>query len=49
MPRAYAAAERFWSYPILIIVFVGAWRSHNRRIANRPDSGCATPSFSELN
>jgi hypothetical protein len=30
MPRAYAAAERFWSYPILIIVFVGAWRSHNR-------------------
>jgi hypothetical protein len=30
IPQAYAAAERFWSYPILIIVFVGAWRSHQR-------------------
>jgi hypothetical protein len=34
MPRAYAAAERFWSYPILIIVFVGAWRSHSRPTAD---------------
>jgi hypothetical protein len=35
MPRAYAAAERFWSYPILIIVFAGAWRSHNRSARER--------------
>jgi hypothetical protein len=35
MPRAYAAAERFWSYPILIIVFVGAWRSHSRHTRER--------------
>ena len=31
MPRAYAAAERFWSYPTLIIIAVGAWRAHRRR------------------
>lgn len=30
LPKAYAAAERLWSYPILLIVFVGAWRSHRR-------------------
>ena len=30
IPQAYAAAERFWSYPILIILLVGAWRSHRR-------------------
>lgn len=26
----YAIAERFWSYPILIILFLGAWRQHRR-------------------
>ena len=31
MPQAYAAAERFWSYPTLIIIAVGAWRAHRRR------------------
>jgi hypothetical protein len=30
MPRAYAAAERFWSYPTLIIIAVAAWRAHRR-------------------
>ena len=30
MPFAYAAAERFWSYPILLILFLGAWRQHRR-------------------
>lgn len=30
LPLAYAAALRFWSYPILIILFVGVWR-HQRR------------------
>lgn len=26
----YAIAERFWSYPILIVLFIGAWRQHRR-------------------
>lgn len=30
-PQAYGLAVRFWSYPILIILAVGAWRSHRRR------------------
>jgi hypothetical protein len=30
MPLAYAAALRFWSYPILIILAVGVWRSQRR-------------------
>jgi len=32
LPLAYAAAERFWSYPTLVILFIGAWRQHQRRI-----------------
>lgn len=35
LPIAYAAAERFWSYPTLIILAVGAWRQHQRSIAER--------------
>ena len=31
IPLAYGLAVRFWSYPILLILFVGAWRSHQRR------------------
>lgn len=31
-PWAYAVAERFWSYPILIILFIGTWRQHRRRL-----------------
>ena len=27
MPRAYAAAAVFWSYPILVIILIGAWRT----------------------
>ena len=30
LPLAYAAALRFWSYPILIILAVGVWRSRQR-------------------
>jgi hypothetical protein len=30
LPYAYGAAARFWSYPILIILFIGAWRAHRR-------------------
>jgi hypothetical protein len=29
--RAYGAALMFWSYPILLILAVGTWRSHRRR------------------
>lgn len=35
-PWAYAVAERFWSYPILIILFIGAWRQHRRRLNETP-------------
>lgn len=30
VPIAYAAALRFWGYPILIILAVGVWRSQQR-------------------
>jgi hypothetical protein len=30
IPKVYGAAERFWSFPILIILLVGAWRQHQR-------------------
>ena len=30
VPLAYAAALRFWGYPILIILAVGVWRSQRR-------------------
>lgn len=33
LPHAYAGAIRFWSYPILVILFVGSWRSYRRRHA----------------
>lgn len=30
IPKVYGAAERFWSYPILLILLIGAWRQHRR-------------------
>jgi hypothetical protein len=30
-PRAYAAAAVFWSYPILLVIFVGTLRAHRAR------------------
>ena len=30
LPKAYAAAAIFWSYPILLILAVGTWRGHRR-------------------
>jgi hypothetical protein len=30
LPRAYGAALQFWSYPILIILAAGTYRSHRR-------------------
>ena len=32
LPMAYAAAGRFWSYPILLILAVGTWRTHQRAL-----------------
>ena len=38
VPRAYAAAAVFWSYPILLIIFIGTWRGSRRRsvVAGEP-------------
>lgn len=33
IPQAYGAAVRFWSYPILLIIIIGTWRSQRRREA----------------
>ena len=30
VPLAYAVAERFWGYPILLIIAIGAYRHHHR-------------------
>jgi len=30
IPQVYAAAERFWIYPIFLAIVVGTWRSHKR-------------------
>lgn len=35
LPLAYAAALRFWVYPILIILGVGVWRSRRRAKAGQ--------------
>jgi hypothetical protein len=37
-PQAYAAAEKFWSYPILLILAAGTWRGHRRMLAQRRES-----------
>lgn len=31
MPQAYAAAARFWVYPIFLIIVIGTWRGSRRR------------------
>ena len=31
IPQVYGAAERVWSYPILIVLLIGAWRQHRRK------------------
>lgn len=32
LPYAYAGALRFWSYPILLILGIGTWRTHQRSL-----------------
>lgn len=36
LPQVYAAAERFWVYPIFLAIVIGTWRSH-RRTPREPD------------
>ena len=31
LPQAYAAAARFWVYPIFLIIVIGTWRTHRFR------------------
>jgi nicotinamide riboside transporter PnuC len=42
LPKVYAAAARFWVYPIFLIIVIGTWRSHQRR--RRERDGLAFPS-----
>ncbi len=35
IPQVYAAAERFWVYPIFLIIVIGTFRSHRRRRQER--------------
>lgn len=35
LPRAYAAAVVFWTYPILLIIAIGTWRQHRRELRDR--------------
>ena len=30
LPQVYAVAERFWIYPIFMIIVIGTWRGHQR-------------------
>lgn len=32
VPMVYGAAERFWSFPILLILLLGTWRQHKREV-----------------
>jgi hypothetical protein len=36
LPRAYAAAAVFWSYPILFVIVVGTWRARKVRPIRNP-------------
>jgi len=35
LPHAYAAAGRFWVYPIFLIIVIGTRRSHQRALRER--------------
>ena len=35
LPQVYAVAERFWIYPIFMIIVIGTWRGHQRLIRER--------------
>lgn len=37
-PIAYAAAGRLWSYPILLVLVIGTWRSQRRLQRGQPSA-----------
>lgn len=37
VPKVYAAAARFWVYPIFLIIVIGTFRSHQRSRKDRAD------------
>ena len=41
MPQAYAAAARFWVYPIFLVIVVGTWRTARRRVMERHQTAIA--------
>lgn len=41
MPEAYAAAARLWVYPIFLIIVIGTWRSHRRRMERNREAAAA--------
>lgn len=42
MPHAYAAATKFWSYPILLILAIATWRNHQRKLREETDKAYAS-------
>ena len=36
LPKVYGTAKRFWSYPILLVLFIGAWRQRRRNCQHKP-------------
>lgn len=40
IPEVYAAAARFWVYPIFLIIVVGTWRTHKRHRLEGMDEAC---------
>ena len=36
LPQVYAAAERFWVYPIFLAIVIGTWRTHRRLQRQKP-------------
>jgi hypothetical protein len=40
LPQVYAAAAVFWSYPILLTIVIGTWRTHQRSLSERRVSAC---------
>ena len=40
IPQVYAAAARFWVYPIFLIIVIGTWRGSRRIRADAMGSAC---------
>ena len=40
MPQAYAAAARLGVYPIFLIIVIGTWRGHRRRVEEQQLAAC---------